>query len=137
MRMPPAHCTSGSTITAADFVGVAFEHALHVIEHLERVLLPGVVRTAEVAIGRRRREHLHEQGLVQGLVELHVADRQRAQRLAVVAVGERDEAGLSGSAVVAPIVKAHFDRHFHGGGAVVREEAARQTWRRNLHQGLA
>jgi hypothetical protein len=32
---------------------------------------------------------------------------------------------------VAPVVEAHLQRHFHGGGAVVRVEALRESGRRN------
>ena len=52
----------------------------------------------------------------------------------MVAVGQRDEAGLSGSAAIAPIVKAHLDRHFDRGGAVVGEETAGQSGRRQCNQ---
>jgi hypothetical protein len=52
----------------------------------------------------------------------------------VIAVGERDEPRLARFTAIAPVVKAHLDRDFDGGGAVVGEEAAVEPRWRDAHQ---
>ena len=91
-------------------------------------------RLAREGVGRRHGDHVHQQRAVDGLVEIDVAHGERAQRFAVIAVGERDEARLALLAAVAPVVKAHLHRHFDGGGAVVGEEAAIEPGRREAQQ---
>jgi hypothetical protein len=52
-----------------------------------------------------------------------VGHRQRAERLAVVAAGEAEEAVLAGMARVAPEVETHLQGNLHGRGAVGGVEA--------------
>src|SRR4029077_13021652 len=63
------------------------------------------------------------------LVELDVTDGERSQGLAVIAVGEGDEALPPCRAEVAPVVEAHLHRDLNRGGAVVGVEAAREALR--------
>jgi hypothetical protein len=79
------------------------------------MLGPRFAGLALEAVGRGDRDHVHEQRLVRGLVELHVPDRERAERFAVVAVRQRDEAPLRRMAHVAPVVEAHLDGDFDRG----------------------
>ena len=106
-----------------DLVRVRGERALHLGEHPPAVGLPAVARLAQVAVGRGHGDHVHQERLVHLLVELDVADRERAERLAVIAVRERDEAPLLRAAEVLPVVKGHLDGDFDGRRAVVRIEA--------------
>ena len=48
----------------------------------------------------------------------HVGHRQRAQRLAVVAVLQAEELGLVRLPVIAPVVRAHLQRDLGGRGTV-------------------
>src|SRR5512134_3634760 len=66
---------------------------------------------------------LADEGAVGIAEQRNVGHRQRAQRLAVVAVLQADELRLLRSAVVAPVVGAHLQRDFGGGGAVRTVEA--------------
>ena len=54
----------------------------------------------------------------------------------MVTIRKRHEADFLRQTAVAPVVVAHLDRHFHGGGAIVREETAGQIRRRQRHQPL-
>jgi hypothetical protein len=117
-------------------VVVAGERALHVLEHAHGVVSGADACLAFEGVGRGRRDDIHEQRPVDGLVEIHVADRERAQGLAVIAVGERDEPRLAGATGVAPEMKAHLYRDFDGGGAVVGEETAVQARGRDSQQSF-
>ena len=128
--MPPAHCTSGSTITAAASSACRASSSRIGSKRRRERSSPALAGLAVVAVGRGRRDHIHQQRRVDLLVERDIADGQRAQRLAVIAVGERDEPLLRGLADIAPVVEAHLHGDFHRGRAVVGEEAARETRRR-------
>ena len=52
-----------------DLGGVPPQQTLHVRELAQRSSLPGLAGLAVVAVRRRRRQHVHEQRLVQGLVQ--------------------------------------------------------------------
>ena len=110
-----------------DLVRVLGQRRFHVREHAPAVRLPALARLAPVAVGGGHRDDVHQQRLVHLLVELDVADGERAERLAVVAVRERDEAALLRPAEVVPVVEAHLDRDLDRGRAVVGEEAAREA----------
>ena len=57
-------------------------------------VLGGFAGLARVRVGRGHGDHVHQQRLVDLAVQLDVADGQRAERFAVVAVRQRDEAVL-------------------------------------------
>ena len=120
----------------AGFVGVAFEQGAQFAEPARRGLCGSFARFALVGIRRRRQQRGQQQRRVGLAVQRHVADRQRAQRFAVVAAAERDEAGLLAMATVEPVVEAHLQRHFDRGRAVVGVEHAIQSRRRDAHQFL-
>ncbi len=105
-------------------------------KHAARVILGGYARLARVAVGRGRGDHIHEQRRVDVLVERDIAHGQRAQRLAVIAVGQRNEPSFRGLAAVAPEMEAHLHGHFHRCRTIVREEAARQSRWSQAKQGF-
>jgi hypothetical protein len=107
------------------YVGMMFrERRLHLREHATCMIGFAHARLARIGVGRGRRDDVHQQRLVDGFVQIDVAHRERAERLAVVAVRECDETGLARVAGVPPEMEAHLDRDLDRGGAVVREEAA-------------
>ncbi len=73
-------------------------------------------------IRRRREQGFQQQGRVHPPVQRDVAHRQRAQRLAVVAAGQRHEFGAPFDAAVVEPVEGHLQRHFHARRAVVGVE---------------
>jgi hypothetical protein len=85
-------------------------------------------RGDEVRVGEQRRVGIAE--------HRHVAHVQRAERFAVVALPERDEALLAAAARVAPCVKAHLQRDLHRRGAVGRVEAMAQRMPRERGEPL-
>jgi hypothetical protein len=116
-------------------VGVMLrERRLHALEHAARVVGFARARLARIGVGRGRRDDVHEQRLVDGFVQIHVAHRERAERLAVIAVRERDETRLARMAGVPPEMEAHLHRDFDRGGTVVREEAAVEAGGREAHE---
>ena len=110
----------------ADVVRVLGHQRFHVLELAQGVVFPAFTLLAVERVRGRRREHLHQQRLVGLAVQAHVAQRQRTQGLAVVAVGDVDEVLLRRLTRVAEIVVAHLERHLDGGGAVVRVKTAIQ-----------
>src|SRR5262249_34440254 len=63
-------------------------------------------------------------------------DSERAEGLAVITVGQRDETALSAPTDVAPVVEAHFHRDLDRGGAVVGVETAGEPRWRDRGQGF-
>ena len=76
--MPAAPCTDGSTITAASSRRVLGDHAHRDVE-------------ARRVVERRRAQHGEAQRVEDVGAEAVVADRQRADRVAVVRAAEREE----------------------------------------------
>ena len=76
--MPAAPCTSGSTITAASSAACSRDHRARDVEAV------GIVE-------RRRAQHREAQRIEDVGAEAAVADRQRADRVAVVRAAEREE----------------------------------------------
>ena len=114
-----APCTSGSTITAATSSACCGQQALH------------VGRVARLGLQRVEQERP-----VHRVEEVDPADRHRADRVAVVGLAQRHEAGAPavGAALLLPVLERHLQRDLDGGGAAVRVEDARQARRRQLHQ---
>ncbi len=71
-------------------------------------------------VGARDLAARHDQRGIGVLEQAQVGNRQRAERLAVIAAGQADETGLDGAAAVAPVVEAHFQCDLDRGGAVAR-----------------
>ena len=81
----------------------------------------GLVARTE-GIRRRREQRLQQQRRIHAAVQRDVTHRQRAQRLAVVAAGQRHEPGAPFDAAVVEPVEGHLQRHFHPGRPVVGVE---------------
>ena len=88
----------------------------------------GVARLGGVA--------LEEQRPVGGVEEVDAADRDRADRVAVVGVAEVDEGGAPGvlAAALLLVLEGHLQRDLGRGRARVRVEDAREAGRRDLDQ---
>ena len=114
MRMPPAPCTSGSTITAAISLRVLLQMLV------ERF---GIERH-DVGLKQQRLEAAEEHRIA--------ADRHGAERVAVVAVLEADEARALRLAAMAPVLVRHLERDLDGGAAVVGVEDAAAGPRRSV-----
>ena len=67
--------------------------------------------------------------------DAQIGDRQRPDRLAVVAAGQADEAGLVRLALVAPGMRAHLQRDLGGRGAVAAVEGMAQAGERTQPLG--
>ena len=105
-------------------------------EHVARVFFPAHAFGAQVAIRAWHLDGVEQQRFVGFGEQRHVAHRHRRHGFAVVAVGQGDEALLVRLAAVEPVVKAHFQRDFDAGRAVIGVEASSQAFRRHLHQAL-
>ena len=117
--MPPAPWTSGSTITAA-------------------ISSPWKSRIASSAVGVAGRDAVlgEQQRLVGGVEEVDAAERDRSDRVAVVALGEADERGAARvlAAALAPVLEGHLQRDLGRRRARVGVEDARQPRRRDLDE---
>ena len=63
-----------------------------------------------------------------------VGDRHRAERVAVIAVGEAEETIFPGLPHVAPVLQRDLERNLDGDRSGIREENARQARRRQRRQ---
>ena len=84
----------------------------------------------------RRAVRLEQQRAEGRVEELHAADRDRADRVAVVGVLEADERGPPHvlAAAVLPVLERHLQRDLDGGRARVRVEDAAEPGGRDLDQ---
>ncbi|MCY1356155.1 hypothetical protein D9M69_425970 [compost metagenome] len=119
-----------------DLLVVLGQGAFHMGEHGAGVFLPAHALGAQVAVRAGHLEGVQQQRLVGFGEQCDVAHRHRRHRLAVVAVGQGDEALLAFQALVAPEVVAHLQRHFDAGRAVVGIEHPVQALGRDLHQAF-
>ncbi|MNV27987.1 hypothetical protein D3C71_1191580 [compost metagenome] len=119
-----------------DRVVVFGQGLLHGGEHVARVFFPAHALGAQVAIRARHLDGVHQQRFVGLGEQRHVAHRHRRHGFTVVAVGQGDETLFVRLAAVEPVVKAHFQRDFDAGRAVIGVEAPGQAFRRHLHQTL-
>ena len=125
----------------ADIVRVALEDRAQLAEPSPCALRRAFAGHRFVGIGRRREDRLEQQWRVSAPVQRNIGDRQRAERLAVIAAGQRDEARAPAAAVL-PVVEAELERDFDRARAVVGiEHAAQRTrgvgrFRRDAHQRL-
>jgi hypothetical protein len=100
------------------------------------VFFPAHAVGPAVAIRARHFDGVHQQRFVGLGEQRHIADRHRRHGLAVVAVGQGDEALLVRLAAIEPVVKAHLQRDFDAGRAVIGVEHPVQALRGHLHQAL-
>ncbi len=119
-----------------DAVVMLGQGLLHHREHRAGVLFPAHAFGPVIAVGARHLDGVHQQRFVGFGEEWHVTDCHRCHGLAVVAVGQSDEAFFVRLAAIEPVMKAHFQRDFDAGRTVVSVEAARQPFGRHRHQAL-
>ncbi len=106
------------------------QQLLHVLETLGGAAVAlFAVGTAE-AVGTLDLEALQQDRPVDGAVEVAAAHRQGADGLAVIGLGDGDEAGLLADADLLPVLEAHLQGDFHRRGAVVGKEDLGQPRRR-------
>ena len=121
--MPAAPCTSGSTITAASSDACAATIAHAVSKHA------GSVKSGARSTGKRS-------GSNSVGAEAAVADRERADGVAVVRAAEREELRAPGDAAVGPVLERDLQRLLDRGRAVGREEEVRVVDRHDARQRL-
>ena len=94
-----------------------------------RRCVEAVPRAGRPAIDVRcRHAQAVEEERAEDLVEeIHPADADRAERVAVVRLGERDEPGLARLAALAPMLERHFQSHLDRGRAAVGIEDLGQS----------
>ena len=117
--MPAAPCTSGSTMTAAQRSACSASSA----------------RSASASPGGGLPD-VEEQRAVERVEELDAADRDRAERVAVVAVAQADEARAPPLAALVVELVGHLERDLARGRAVVGEEDAAEALGREVDQAL-
>ncbi|MNQ72515.1 hypothetical protein D3C85_872230 [compost metagenome] len=100
------------------------------------MFFPAHALGAQVAVRARHLDGVQQQGLVGFGEQRHVAHRHRGHGLAVVAVGQGDEALFVRQAAVEPVVEAHFQRDFDARRAVIGVEAPGQAFRSHFHQAF-
>jgi hypothetical protein len=120
----------------AQLVRVPLERLLHEREHAARLRLHALARLAREAVRGRHDHRVEQQRRIALAVERNVGDRERAERLAMVALRQRHEAAFFRPPAIAPVVEAHLERDFHGRGAVVGVEHALERRGREPHQLL-
>ena len=91
-----------------------------------------------VGIRRRDAERFEQQRPEHGVEPLDAAHADAAQRVAVVGLAQGQVAGLFRPRLgpLPPVLKGHFQGHFHGRGPVVGEEHVPQTRRGQVDQPL-
>ncbi len=112
--------------------------ALHERLDDDRRDVPGVLaqqRRHVLAVAGLGLPGLEQQRAEVRVEEVDAADRDRADRVAVVAVAQADEAGAR-LAAMAPILKGHLQRDLGRRRAVVGEEHAGQAGRRDVDELL-
>ena len=83
--------------------------------------VPSASRPA-VHIWRRHAQDVEEQRLEDLVEEIHSADADRADGVAVVRLAERNELRLLRLPAQLPVLEGDLERHLHGGGPGVRIE---------------
>ena len=119
-----------------DFVVPFGQQLVHGFELAQGVVFIGFSRLLVVGIRRGCGEHFHQQRLVGVFVQGNIAQCQRAQGFAVVAVAEVNEVLLARMALVFPVVVAHLQGGFDGRRTVVGVKAFVESFRSCLNQAL-
>ncbi len=107
-----------------DFMGAFVERLFHVFEAVGLTRLAGLAVGATVAVRSLHADVFRHDRTVQVGKEVVTAHRERAQRVAVVSVGQADEFRFLGLAVVLAVAVTHLHGDFHGAGPVARKEHA-------------
>src|SRR3954465_14762981 len=89
--------------------------------------MPGSRRPA-IDVRRRHAKDVEEERLEDLVEEVHPADADCAERVAVVRLAQRDELRLLRLAPQLPVLEGNLQRHFDRGGAGVRIEDLVQDW---------
>ncbi len=107
-------------------------------KQLDHMLCPRLVERSIEAVGGALGEDVLGKHAAEHRVHPadRVADRHRAERVAVVAAADREQASALGMADRALVLQSHLDRHLHRHRAGVGEEHVLQAIRRDLHQPL-
>ncbi len=84
-----------------------------------RALCRRFARFAQVGVGRGCEQRFRQQWRIYAAIQRNVADRERADRLAVIAILQRDELGAAHLAAVAEPMESHLQRDFHAGRTIV------------------
>ena len=100
------------------------------------MFFPAHALGAVIAIRAGHLDCVEQQRFVGIGKQRHIAHRHRRDGFAVVTVGEGDEALLRRFANVEPVVKAHFQRYFDAGRAVVGVEHSVQAGRCHFDQAF-
>jgi hypothetical protein len=96
----------------------------------------GQQRAQRVGVAGRHLPGVEEQRAVEGMEELDAAHGDRAQRVAVVAVGQADEARAPPLAALVVELVGHLERDLARRRAVVGEEHAAEPLGREVDQAL-
>ena len=128
ISMPAAACTSGSTTTPATSSPCAASTASSDSRQWMSQVASSLPVRAAVAVGVLRAQHVEDERPERLVEALDAADRDRAERVAVVGVAQRHEAGAPARlhALLLPVLEGDLQRDLDRGRAVVAEEHARE-----------
>jgi hypothetical protein len=135
IAMPAAHCTSGSTISAA-ICPARSANRRRTSPRALRDVGGRLARLRAARIGRGDHVRVADQRVVRILEQRDVGHAERADRLAVIAAGDAHEFALVPLAAIAPRVEAHLQRDLDGRCAVRREERVAERARGERMQPL-
>ena len=126
MRMPPAHCTRGSRISAQ--TSWPWRSRMSRSSSAARSAQSAGVSPsrARYASGEGAKIASASSGAYTRRYKRNIADRERADRFAVVTVLQRDELRALRLPLVAEPVEGHLQRDFHARRAVVGVEDLRE-----------
>ncbi|MNS79373.1 hypothetical protein D3C72_1130260 [compost metagenome] len=106
----------------ADFTRMLVEQRGQAVGGLARAVgrtLPGL---GQVGVGRGREQAFGQQRRIDAAIQRDVGQCEGTQRLAVVAVLQRDEARAPGLSAVLEVLEGHLQCHFDAGRAIVGVE---------------
>lgn len=117
-----------------DTLGVLFEQAADLIGTGQAAIVGALVQRAAVAVWRWSEEGWEEQRPIGAVEEVDASDADGADGVAVVSVGQGDEAVTLGVAAVVPIGEGEFAGDLEAGGAVVGVEDFGEAGRSDFDQ---
>ena len=89
-----------------------------------------------VAVGRLDMDIVHHHRLIHLGKEIHAPHGERADRLAMIPLGETHKPRLSRASRLLTVLERHLERRLHGGRAVIVEMEFRQTLGHERRQPL-
>ena len=119
-----------------DAVAVALERRFEAAQAVDLAARPLETERAAIAVGRIGAGHPKQQRRERAREDRILADRHRADRVAVIRVVQRDERAPLGLTEVAPVLVRELQRDFDGRRSVVGVEDARQAGRQDLEEAL-